>query len=137
MAKYLLVEMVQSGIASTQRHKDTLRGLGLRHRHQQKVLEDTPQVRGMINFVFNLVKFQEVGSATLPKKEKVETYRLGPVPAPKEKKVKVKKEKPVKKAADAAEAKAGKAAKASTEKPAKKAAAKAGDAKKAAKKKAK
>jgi len=122
MAKFLLVEMVQSGIASTQRHKDTLRGLGLRHRHQKRILQDTPEIRGMIKFVFNLVKFQEVGSATLPKVEKVETYRLGPVPPPKEKKVKVK---PEKKAADAAEAKADKAAKKSKEKPAKKAAAKA------------
>ena len=134
MAKFLLVEMVQSGIASTQRHKDTLRGLGLRHRHQKRILQDTPEIRGMIKFVFNLVKFQEVGSATLPKAEKVETYRLGPVPPPKEKKIKVK---PEKKPADTAEAKADKGAKKSKEKPAKKAAAKPDNAKKAAKKKAK
>ena len=39
-----------------QSHRDTVRGLGLRKLNSERVLEDTPAVRGMINKVAYLVK---------------------------------------------------------------------------------
>ncbi len=47
----------------------------------------------MIAKVFDLVKFKEVSNGKLPRKEKIETYRLGPVPKPGEKKEKIQKPK--------------------------------------------
>jgi large subunit ribosomal protein L30 len=88
VASYLKVELIYGGIARSKRQKDTLRGLGLRHRHQQKILQDTPSIRGMIRKVFDLVKFEETKSAILPVVAKVETYKLGAVTAPKVKKPK-------------------------------------------------
>ena len=38
----------------------TVMGLGLRRTHQSVVLEDTPEVRGMINRVDYLVRAEEV-----------------------------------------------------------------------------
>jgi large subunit ribosomal protein L30 len=35
-------------------------GLGLRHRHQTRVLENTPAVRGMIKRVIHLLDVNEV-----------------------------------------------------------------------------
>jgi large subunit ribosomal protein L30 len=88
MSKFLLVELKYSGIARDQRQKDTLRGLGLRHRHQLRVLQDTDAVRGMIQKVYDLVTFREVNSQKLPKAPAVETYRLGPVPTERKEKAK-------------------------------------------------
>ncbi len=123
MSKYLKVELIHGGIARDQRQKDTLRGLGLRKRHQQRVLQDTPAIRGMIRKVFDLVKFESVAAATLPKPETVVTYKLGPKPDASQ--VKVSKTQ-ARKAAKAAKAASG-------EKPAKKSAPKAEKAAPAAK----
>jgi large subunit ribosomal protein L30 len=54
--KTLTVKLVMSGAGTRQSHRDTVRGLGLRRIDSQKVLEDTPAVRGMINKVAYLVK---------------------------------------------------------------------------------
>lgn len=81
MAGFLKVELIHGGIARDQRQKDTLRGLGLRRRHQQRILEDTPAVRGMIRKVFDLVKFETVASGAKPKREALVTYKLGPKPS--------------------------------------------------------
>jgi len=40
------------------RHVATVRGLGLRRLHQTVELEDTPQVRGLINRVHYLVRLE-------------------------------------------------------------------------------
>jgi len=80
MAGFLKVELLHSAIARDQRQKDTLRGLGLRRRHQQRILEDTPAIRGMIRKVYDLVRFETVASKTAPKREVLVTYKLGPVP---------------------------------------------------------
>lgn len=79
MAGFLKVEMIHSAIARDQRQKDTLRGLGLRRRHQQRILEDTPAVRGMIRKVFDLVRFEPVAGKPA-KAAEVVTYKLGPKP---------------------------------------------------------
>jgi len=92
MAAYLKVKLLYGAIAREQDQKDTLRGLGLRRREQQKILKNTPAIKGMIQKVYDLVKWEEVDTPTLPARPKVETYRLGEVIArpKKEKKQKVK-----------------------------------------------
>ena len=99
MSKFLKVQLRYSAIAKDLRQKHTLRGLGLRHRHQVRILKDTPAVRGLINKVRHLVSFEETKEAHLPKKEKIVTYKLGAVHAPKEKK---EKKKPVEEAEEKA-----------------------------------
>jgi large subunit ribosomal protein L30 len=53
--KTLKVRLVKSPIGCKQAHRDTVRGLGLRKINSERVLEDTPAVRGMINKVSYLV----------------------------------------------------------------------------------
>ena len=50
------VKLVRSVAGTHQSHRDTVRGLGLRKLGSQRVLEDTPAVRGMIDKVSYLVK---------------------------------------------------------------------------------
>ena len=52
----LTVKLVKSVAGTRQAHRDTVRGLGLRKVNSERVLEDTPAVRGMINKVAYLVK---------------------------------------------------------------------------------
>jgi len=47
----LTVKLVKSVAGTRQSHRDTVRGLGLRKVNSERVLEDTPAVRGMINKV--------------------------------------------------------------------------------------
>ena len=54
--KTLIVKLVRSPIGCKQSHRDTVRGLGLRRMNGERVLEDTPAVRGMINKVSYLVQ---------------------------------------------------------------------------------
>jgi large subunit ribosomal protein L30 len=54
--KTLKVKLVRSPIGCKQSHRDTVRGLGLRRLNSERVLEDTPAVRGMINKVAYLVQ---------------------------------------------------------------------------------
>jgi len=52
------VTVVQTGspIGRKPDQRATLKGLGLNKLHRQRVLEDTPAVRGMINKVYHLVR---------------------------------------------------------------------------------
>jgi len=52
----LTVKLVKSTAGTRQSHRDTVRGLGLRRMNSERVLEDTPAVRGMINKVAYLVR---------------------------------------------------------------------------------
>lgn len=131
MAAFLKVKLHHSAIARDQRQKDTLRGLGLRHLQQVKILKDTPEIRGMINKVVHLVDWEETSDREVSRPEKVETYRLGAKGVAKPAKAKSKAKAAEPKQA-AAKAKAPKTEKATPAK-AKKAAAKAPAAKKAAK----
>lgn len=56
------IKVVQrkSAIGRPQRQRDTLRGLGLRKLNQERILEDTPSIRGMINKVSHLVEWSVV-----------------------------------------------------------------------------
>ncbi|MCC7357893.1 MAG: 50S ribosomal protein L30 [Anaerolineales bacterium] len=59
-AKKLRITLVRSPLGNTQRHKDTVRALGLRKLHQAVEQADTPAVRGMIAKVLHLVTVEEL-----------------------------------------------------------------------------
>lgn len=58
MAK-LKVTQVRSGIGTKPKHRGTLRALGLRGIGKTNVLEDCPDVRGMIARVPHLITVEE------------------------------------------------------------------------------
>ena len=53
--KTLKVKLVRSPIGCQASHRATVRGLGLSRLNSERVLEDTPAVRGMIDKVAYLV----------------------------------------------------------------------------------
>jgi len=57
-AKTLKVTLVKSIIGTKESHRATVRGLGLRRMHHTVELQDTPEVRGMMNKVYYLVKWE-------------------------------------------------------------------------------
>ncbi|MFQ5407432.1 MAG: 50S ribosomal protein L30 [Anaerolineales bacterium] len=59
-APLLRITLVRSPIGNTQRHKDTIRALGLRRLHMTVEQKDTPQLRGMLYKVAHLVEVEEV-----------------------------------------------------------------------------
>ena len=61
MATKLKVTLRYSGINRPEPQKRTLLGLGLKRPGQQKVLEDTPAIRGMIRKVSHLVTVEAAG----------------------------------------------------------------------------
>ena len=54
------VKQLKSLIGRKKDHKLCISGLGLKRIGDEKVLEDTPSVRGMINKVKHLVKIEEL-----------------------------------------------------------------------------
>ena len=56
--KKLRVTLIKSPVNRRADHRATVRGLGLRRMRQTVELEDTPQVRGMINRVNYLVRLE-------------------------------------------------------------------------------
>jgi large subunit ribosomal protein L30 len=58
--KKVKVTLVKSPNGTSEKHRATVRGLGLGRLNTSRVLEDTPAVRGMINKVFYLVKAESV-----------------------------------------------------------------------------
>jgi len=56
--KKIRVTLVKSPINRKAQHQATVRGLGLKRIRQTVELEDTPQVRGMINRVNYLVRLE-------------------------------------------------------------------------------
>lgn len=52
------ITQVKSKIRCIEKHKRTLAALGLRHPHHAVVLEDTPQIRGMVRSVAYLVRVE-------------------------------------------------------------------------------
>ena len=56
--KKIRVTLVKSPVGRKESHRATVRGLGLRRLRQTVELEDTPQVRGMINRVSYLVRLE-------------------------------------------------------------------------------
>jgi large subunit ribosomal protein L30 len=58
--KKLRITYVKSAIGYSERHKATIRTLGLRKLNQSVIHEDTPDVRGKLILVNHLVKIEEV-----------------------------------------------------------------------------
>jgi large subunit ribosomal protein L30 len=58
--KKLKIKQIKSGIGQTWRQKQTLVALGLRKMQQEKEVEATPQILGMIEKVRHLVKVEEI-----------------------------------------------------------------------------
>ena len=58
--KQLKVTLVRSTNKRLCAHKACVRGLGLRHLHHSVLVDDTPQVRGMIDKVSYLVQVEDV-----------------------------------------------------------------------------
>ncbi|MEC9483116.1 MAG: 50S ribosomal protein L30 [Halomonas sp.] len=58
MAAMIKVTQIRSTIGVLEKHKATMRGLGLRRIGHTVELEDTPAVRGMVNKVNYLVRVE-------------------------------------------------------------------------------
>ncbi len=59
--KKIKVIQTRSKIGVRYDQKRTLEALGLRHPNDERVHNDTPQIRGMINKVRHLVRVEEIG----------------------------------------------------------------------------
>ncbi len=57
----LRITLLRSPIGNTERHKATVRGLGLRRIRQTVVRPDNPAVRGMIFKIQHMVQVEEQG----------------------------------------------------------------------------
>ena len=55
----LKVKLIRSMSGHTENHRATLRGLGLTRVGRERVLQDTPAIRGMIDKVSYLVQWSE------------------------------------------------------------------------------
>lgn len=58
--KKIKVIQIRSKIGEKYDQKRTLLALGLHHPHDERIHNDTPQIRGMIRKVRHLVKVEEV-----------------------------------------------------------------------------
>lgn len=56
--KTVKITLVRSPLGNTERHKATVRALGLRRMHQTVEQVDTPQLRGMLSKIAHLVKVE-------------------------------------------------------------------------------
>ena len=56
--KYITVKLVKSPCGVVEKHRATLKGLGLNRTNKAVKVEDTPCVRGMINKVIHMVEVQ-------------------------------------------------------------------------------
>lgn len=59
MAKKIVVKLVRSKICTKPKQRATLWSLGLRKVNSERVHEDNPVIRGMINNVKHLVEVKE------------------------------------------------------------------------------
>jgi large subunit ribosomal protein L30 len=57
--KRIKVTLVKGLRGTIHKHRESVKGLGLRHRSHTVEVEDTPAIRGMINRVSYLVKVEE------------------------------------------------------------------------------
>ncbi len=57
--KTIKVTLVKGITATKHKHRESVKGLGLRHRSHTVEVADTPSIRGMINRVSYLLKVEE------------------------------------------------------------------------------
>ncbi|MGQ0528809.1 MAG: 50S ribosomal protein L30 [Panacagrimonas sp.] len=58
--KQIKVTLIKSTFGRLQKHKDTVRGLGLGKMHSSSTLVATPCVMGMVNKISYMLKVEEV-----------------------------------------------------------------------------
>ncbi|MBN1282394.1 MAG: 50S ribosomal protein L30 [Proteobacteria bacterium] len=66
MTKAIRVKLVRSACGRIPKHRGTALGLGLRRTGDERVLEDTPAVRGMVAKIPYLVEIVEEGLSIEP-----------------------------------------------------------------------
>ena len=57
--KTIKVTLVKGLTATKHKHRESVKGLGLKHRSHTVEVEDTPSIRGMINHASYLLKVEE------------------------------------------------------------------------------
>jgi len=62
----LKVKLVRSMSGHTEKHRETLRGMGLTRLGKERILQDSPSVRGMIKTVEYLIEWSETKEAFKP-----------------------------------------------------------------------
>jgi large subunit ribosomal protein L30 len=60
MPRKLKIRQTRSAIGRTESQKKTVRALGLKRLHQVVVVDDSPQVRGMVRKVRHLLEVEEI-----------------------------------------------------------------------------
>lgn len=58
-SKQITVKLIKSPIGRTERHRACVRGLGLRRMHHRVSVADTPENRGMINKIVDMLAIEE------------------------------------------------------------------------------
>lgn len=56
---HLKIKWVKSAIGRTQDQRDTIRSLGFKKLHQERVVKNTPEIRGMVKKVIHLLEIVE------------------------------------------------------------------------------
>jgi large subunit ribosomal protein L30 len=56
---YLKAKWVKGYIGRTQDQRDTIRNLGFKRLQEERVLKNTPEIRGMVKKVIHLLKIVE------------------------------------------------------------------------------
>ena len=59
MAGKVKITWIKSGIGGQQRHRRTIRALGLHRLRGSVIKEDTPEIRGMIHAVNHMIRVEE------------------------------------------------------------------------------
>lgn len=59
-SKQIKVTLLKSPFGAKPKHRECVRGLGLRRIRHSVILEDTPSVRGMANKINYMVRVEEV-----------------------------------------------------------------------------
>ena len=62
MGQKLRITLVKSFIGRPEKQRKILKGMGLTRMNREVVLEDTPEIRGMVNKVSHLVAMEEIGA---------------------------------------------------------------------------
>ena len=60
MSKRLRITLVKSLIGVAEKHRRVVVGLGLRHTHHSVERLDTPEIRGMVNKVPYMIRWEEL-----------------------------------------------------------------------------
>jgi large subunit ribosomal protein L30 len=56
---HLKIKWIKSAIGRTQDQRDTIRSLGFKKLHEERVVKNTPEIRGMVKKVIHLLEIVE------------------------------------------------------------------------------